>query len=436
MKISRFVITLLTVSVCFGAAAVTDLRKEIASNPDAAAGLFRPYPAENGGIVSKAPSDYRPFYISHYGRHGSRWLSSAKEYMNVLGPLEKAASSGSLTEKGKHLHEMVKQARSNALGIEGCLTPLGTEQHRGIAERAFANYPDVFANNAEIDSRSTLTVRCVMSMNAFCMRLKELNPHLNINFESSDRTTATLAHVYGIANPVHPEYKDYCKNGDYLRRAHNIVREKMGAKNFLDSLFKNNVFDNPEEEMNFLFYLFYLTADQANVTPQIQMWDIYTPEQLYWMAIAENFRGIAKFGGHKDVEKWTLSYAVPLLDDILVRSDNAINGNGRSADLRFGHDVVLMALVPLMCLNGYENVPDDPEEMIRKWNLYNVTPMGANLQMVFYRPIKGNKDNIIVKILLNEQEVTLPLKSYSGNFYKWIDIKQLYTNRINQYKNN
>ena len=434
MKIFRFIITLLTVSVCFGAAAVPDRRKEIASNPETAAGLFRPYPARNREIVSKAPSGYRPFYISHYGRHGSRWLSNAKEYMNVLGPLERAAAAGSLTPKGEHLYEMVKQARSNALGIEGCLTPLGTEQHRGIAERAFANYPDVFDNNAEIDSRSTLTVRCVMSMNAFCMRLKELNPHLNINFESSDRTTATLAHVYGIANPVHPEYKDYCKNGDYLRRAHDIVREKMGAKNFLDSLFKSNVFDNQEEEMNFLFYLFYLTADQANVTPMVEMWDIYTPEQLYWMAVAENFRGIAKFGGHKDVEKWTLSYAVPLLEDILVRSDNAINGNGRSADLRFGHDVVLMALVPLMCLDGYENVPDDPEEMIRRWNLYNVTPMGANMQMIFYRPLKENKNDIIVKILLNEQEVTLPLKSYNGNFYKWNDIKQLYINRINQYK--
>ncbi len=81
-------------------------------------------------------------------------------------------------------------------------------------------------------------------MNAFCLRLKELNPDLEIGFEASDRNTAVLAHVYGIANEVDPAYKDYCRNGEYLRRAHAIVREKMGSEDFLDSLFTDYVFKN------------------------------------------------------------------------------------------------------------------------------------------------------------------------------------------------
>ncbi len=35
-------------------------------------------------------------------------------------------------------------------------------------------------------------------------------------------------------------------------------------------------------------------------------------------------------------------------------------------------------------------------------------PMGANLQLIFYR---DKKNDILVKFLLNECEVTLPLKS-------------------------
>ncbi len=411
-----------------------NLLNALKTNPELAQGLFRPYPEDNVKTISKTPEGYRPFYISHYGRHGSRWLGNTKEYDNVTIPLERAAKAGALTEKGKELYDMVKQARGNALGIEGCLTPLGTAQHRGIAERVFYNYPDIFANNAEIDARSTLTVRCVMSMNAFCMRLKELNPDLNIGFESSDRTTATLAHVYGIANPVDPAYKDYCKDGDYLKRTYNVVREKMGSKKFLDSIFTSNIFDNSKEEMDFIFYLFYLIADQKNVSPQIWMWDIYSPEQLYWMAVAENFRGISKFGGHKGCEKWTLAYAAPLLEDIIERCDNAVNGNGRSADLRFGHDVVLMALVPLMSLDGYENVPDEQEEMMKKWNLYDVTPMAANIQMVFYRPIKGDGD-ILVKFLLNEKEVSLPIKTDNLPYYKWNDAKAHFNQRLSKYSN-
>lgn len=411
-----------------------NLREGLKTDPHLASGLFRPYPSDDVKIPTPAPDEYKPFYISHYGRHGSRWLGSVKEYANVTVPLEKADAAGALTPKGKQLFDRVKLAREQAYGLEGCLSPLGTTQHRGIAERAFANYPDLFTGEATIDARSTMTVRCVMSMNAFCMRLKELNPKLTIDFEASYRNTAILAHVYGIANEVDPAYKDYCKNGDYLKRAYDIVRNKMDSKKFLDSIFTTYVFDSEQQEMDFLFYLFYLIADQRNVMPGNDMWDIYDPEQLYWMTVAENFRGIAKFGGYRGCDKWTLAYAVPLLEDIVDRCDNAINGNKRAADLRFGHDVVLMALVPLMCLDGYDNVPEDPEKLLDRWNLYEVTPMAANMQMVFYRHANESDGDIIVKILLNEHEVSLPLNAYSGNYYKWEDVRKLLTDRIKQYK--
>lgn len=64
------------------------IREEIAANPELAAGLFNPYPDHNIGIISDAPDGYRPFYISHYGRHGSRWLANDREYSNVTKPLE------------------------------------------------------------------------------------------------------------------------------------------------------------------------------------------------------------------------------------------------------------------------------------------------------------------------------------------------------------
>lgn len=425
---------LLMAAVLLPMAASAGIKDELATNPELAAGLFRPYPENNHGIHSSAPEGFRPFYMSHYGRHGSRWLGSVKEYENVTIPLERAKKAGMLTDKGESLYQKVSLARRQALGIEGCLSPLGTLQHRGIAERAFADYPDIFANNATIDARSTLTVRCVMSMYAFCMRLKELNPDLSVNFESSARNTATLSFVYGIANDIDPEYTDYCKNGEYLRGAHAIVKEKMGAEKFLDSIFTGNVFESEKEKTDFIFYLFYLISDQKNVMPDNYMWDIYTPDQLYWMTVAENYRGIAKFGGHPDCRKWTLAYAVPLLEDIIRRCDNAVNGNRRAADLRFGHDVVLMALVPLMCLDGYDNVPESPEELLEKWNLYDVTPMAANVQMVFYRPVKNPGGTVAVKILLNEREVTLPLKAMEGKYYRWNDVKKLLTDRINKYK--
>ena len=66
------------------------------------------------------------------------------------------------------------------LGRGGDLSPLGRRQHRAIASRMIANYPEVFADNASITARSTLVPRCILSMASFCESLKEKNPRLTI----------------------------------------------------------------------------------------------------------------------------------------------------------------------------------------------------------------------------------------------------------------
>ena len=49
-----------------------------------------------------------------------------------------------------------------------------------------------------------------------------------------------------------------------------------------------------------------------------------------------------------------------------------------------------------------------PLQTPSQWWDYKITPMATNLQFVFYR----NKANdVLVKVLLNEDEATLPIKS-------------------------
>lgn len=49
--------------------------------------------------------------------------------------------------------------------------------------------------------------------------------------------------------------------------------------------------------------------------------------------------------------------------------------------------------------------------------------MGASLQLVFYRNDAGD---VLVKVLVNEKEATLPLTSVSGPYYRWSDFKAHY----------
>ena len=37
--------------------------------------------------LTPAPKNYEPFYLSHYGRHGSRWLLNDRDYSSPITTL-------------------------------------------------------------------------------------------------------------------------------------------------------------------------------------------------------------------------------------------------------------------------------------------------------------------------------------------------------------
>ena len=59
--------------------------------------------------LTKAPKGYTPFYMSHYGRHGSRWLLNDNDYMNVIRPLRRAKELGVLTPLGQEALEKLER---------------------------------------------------------------------------------------------------------------------------------------------------------------------------------------------------------------------------------------------------------------------------------------------------------------------------------------
>ena len=67
------------------AASGQNLRDEIAANPGKSGGVYYVYTYDNP-VLTPAPKGYKPFYISHYGRHGSRWLLHDSEYDEFSGP--------------------------------------------------------------------------------------------------------------------------------------------------------------------------------------------------------------------------------------------------------------------------------------------------------------------------------------------------------------
>ena len=121
-------------------------------------GVYYAYHAPEDAKLTPAPEGFRPFYISHYGRHGSRWLPSDSRYEWVNSQF---ADNKNLTKLGKSVKKRLAKIWKNAQGNGGKLTPLGAEQHRGIARRMMEHYPEVFADtHKKIEARSSVYDRC------------------------------------------------------------------------------------------------------------------------------------------------------------------------------------------------------------------------------------------------------------------------------------
>lgn len=151
-------------------------------------GLYHAYHI-NKTTQTSAPKGYKPFYISHIGRHGSRYPVHAGYVGNGLDPLRKADSLGVLTEEGKKLMRAFAKLDSISQGTYGLICALGAEEQQGIARRMAAAYPAVFSQKDRdcVACYSTHKQRAILSMTNFAAALASSAPSMHIGFVAGEK---------------------------------------------------------------------------------------------------------------------------------------------------------------------------------------------------------------------------------------------------------
>ena len=76
-----------------------------------------------------------------------------------------------------------------------------------------------------------------------------------------------------------------------------------------------------------------------------------------------------------------------------------------------------------MGIEDYAVSTRDAATLYTKWCTWKVSPMAANLQIVFYR---NKADNILVKVLYNEEEVHIPVATTTFPYYEWTAVRSYY----------
>lgn len=464
--------------------------EELRAHPEYTSSNYLVYPEPDQNVkYTKAPAGYKPFYISHYGRHGSRYHHSADEYKYLFETLQKADSAKALTTDGKKLLVASQILAQKAAPRAGDLTQVGAAQHQGIAKRMAKNFPELFKSKKikgkklkpHVDAYASTSGRCIVSMSAFAAGLSSVAPEVDIRLESGKDLMSFIC-TYDWNDMEYTRAKAYTDESDKLWAA-------IDPKPLIKKLFSDSAYVSANIDVNnFYNKLFEITSSMQGMDTPLKdvisanLCDVKTEKcddifdklftteesitrwkaQNAWWYSLQGTSPLQQTTKGIDYAKGTLrhiireaSYAIDqnlIIDainqakasDVKLFSSSEKDGSFISATLRFGHDAGLLPLAGLMQLSVANAKVSDLSKLHEEWNDFRVIPMAANLQIVFYKkpgknkPAKKNagieepsaENGILVKFLYNEREVTAPIPCEENcpeaPYYRWNDVKDFY----------
>lgn len=397
---------------------------ELRAHLDLATGNYCNYPTPSGHITP-APAGYEPFYVTHYGRHGARYMTGDKEYKYTIGKMDTAQTLGLLTAYGKEVLQRLNIAAANAHHRAGDLTQLGARQHRAIAHRLMVNYPSLMSQPLHVKANSSTVRRCMLSMANFCQEMLIMNPNLDITMDASEHDM-----YYMIANDsiVIPKSE---KDDELYEKLDSFRHKMLNGRHQFELLFTN-----PEaagkfiDNYKFTDALWNIAADMYCL-PELNLSfnDLFTDDEFI-----DGFRSYNA--------SWCLweglmpgaqpnQYAhFPLLVNFLDEADLMIRSGKSGVRLRFGHDSTVLPFAYILGLKEAMQGTDDMENLHNHFALYRLIPMAANIQLIFFR--KQGSDDILVKFLMNENETSIPIQTDSYPFYHWKDVESYYRNMLKE----
>lgn len=407
--------------VCVGATAQIT-QKELYRDIDRAGANYYPYPGPSRKVLTPAPAGYEPFYISHFGRHGSRYMEDNEYYVYAIGKLDTAAQMGILTPKGTQVLEILRKGYADAFNRDGDLSKLGGRQHQEIAHRMYDRFPSLLSQPLKVDARSSTAGRCMISMFYFCQELQGLNPSMEIRMDASKRDMDFIVRNEDVDiedTPAMPELE---------AKANALFEKALQPDRVMKSLFTDvRKAESILDAMELMEALFNVAGDLPNV-PELglSLMDVFTKEELFKVFKAFNAGILVSIGvipGSTPVYRQQLEAR----DSLVSIADRVIRSGEPALTLRFTHDGTILPLTYLMGIKEAMGGRTDLENLHKYISVDKLIPMAANIQLVFYR--KEGSDDVLVKFLFNENETSIPVATDCAPYYHWADVKRYWEGR-------
>lgn len=436
------------------------------AHPEYTASGYLPYQEPDNSVKhTKAPAGYKPFYISHYGRHGSRYHYSADDYKYIYETLAKADTAKALSMTGKYVMAASKLLMEKAASRAGDLTARGAKQHEGIARRMVKNFPEVFADRpgekgkkvaAHVDAYASTSGRCILSMSAFLGELRAQKPKVEIHQETGK---SLMAFINTFSFDI---TKNYAETPEYKAESDKLW-QNISTRNFEQTLFADSAYVAANIDVSNLYNKMFEISGSIQGMEENDVYTIlerlFTKEEKLNRWKAQNAWWYSVLGTCPLTGEDGINTAKPVLKHILDEAGKAVSGTtdratqnaSPAATLRFGHDTAILPLAGLMELSIASAQVKDLSKLHEQWTDFKIIPMAANLQMVFYKDPRSSVTSskpgavstkpILVKFLYNEREVTAPIpcdqaklskneKCPTAPYYRWDDVRDFYNQKV------
>ncbi len=356
-------------------------------------GSMMPYDFSFTDSVPVWQDSLRPVYVARVARHGARYIASAKKLTKLKKEIAKAAENGSLTQTGRKFSLLLQKVEEATGDKWGRLSEVGCEEEVALANDLYRLLPK-FMKTARVNAISSYIPRVVMTMYQFNHQLSTLSSKISIT-SSEGRQLSYLLRCFS-ADSVYSAYRD---NGNWVkvsdRFSDSIVspepaRRIFGAKSGLSDK------DLKEYTLRIYDILQSLTAfGMAAPTDEFMSkeeyracWEVDNLEHY----LRNTVTPLSSLAGKA---------SAPLLAKIMADADAALGQRLLNASMKkanmdpriapdaydanfyFGHAETLMPLLSLMRVVGCYDDSSDFATLSKRWQDYNVVPLGANLDIIF-----------------------------------------------------
>ncbi len=392
------------------------------------------------------PKDYIPVFINYVGRHGARFLTAKGSDVLVADVLQQALQQNALTPTGKMILKQVQQLISISANNYGNITLLGEEEQHYIALRMQKEYAPVFTKG-KLLMEMTNKVRTQQSAKAFLSGLSGYDSTYITSFIFPADADSILR-FYDLS----AAYKTYTSGASIKQHIDSLKKDKrtlasadnVCSKIFTASFVKQlntgiSLSDTTKTKsvnaINFSIALYDVYCSLFSVKKEMQSTNtafinyckpVFAETDLEWFNAITSAEDFYEKGPAENATGIQVTIAAPLLRDMLNTTDSMTRYKNYDGIFRFTHAEAISPLATLMEIPEASQTNNSVFSFSQTWDAASIIPVSANIQWILYR-----KDNsYLIKILLNEKEVTLPVKTTIFPYYTWNDVKDYYNKKL------